>query len=637
MENKIRLLMVEDIPADAELVKHELNKSGMQFDIRIVELQKEYINQIKSFDPELILSDYNLPMFDGMKALRLREELAPYTPFILVTGTNNEETAVECMKAGADDYILKDNLTRLGEAIKSAMRKNEIIRSKNAAEEKLKILSLAVEQNPASIVITSIDGTIEYVNPKFTEITGYTAEEAYGKNPRILKSGMHSDEFYRNMWQTIMAGKEWIGEVQNKKKSGEVYWENALISPLLNESGEIMHLVAIKEDITEKRRMIEDMIIAKEKAEAGDRLKTAFINNISHEIRTPLSGIVGFSEMILSPDISIENKTAFNDIIKKSSVRLMNTITNYLDISLLVSGNMEVRNTQFSLNSFLDDIKEKFASTCFSANIELTILKPTIPADIQISSDTELLKKIFTHLLDNAVKFTKYGKITFGYRKKAADLEFFVNDTGIGIDADKTKLIFEYFMQADISHTRRYEGSGLGLSISGELVKLLGGHINLKSVRNEGSSFYFSLPASVIVPEPETKDVKITQPGWISKPVILVAEDDDFNFKYLEIVLKRENYFVLRAANGSEAVDICHSNPEVNLILMDMKMPVMGGLEATRKIKEFLPDLPILALTAFVSARDESEAYDAGCIEFLTKPVNKPRLLVSLQKHLGIS
>lgn len=637
MEKIIRLLIVEDIPTDAELVKYELNKSGMQFDIRIVEHEQDYINQIRSFDPELILSDYNLPLFDGMKALTLREELAPNTPFILVTGTNNEETAVECMKAGADDYILKDNLTRLSPAIKSAFRKKEIIRSRNEAEEKLKILSLAVEQNPASIVITSIDGTIQYVNPKFTRITGYSAEEAIGKNPRILKSGQLPVEFYQNMWQTIMAGKEWTGEIPNKKKNGEVYWENAIISPLLNESNQIMHLVAIKEDITEKRRLIEEMIIAKEKAEAGDRLKTAFINNISHEIRTPLSGIVGFSEMILGPDVSIENKTAFNDIIKKSSARLMSTISNYLDISLLVSGNMEVRKSPFSLNIFLDDLKDKFSSACFTAGIELAILKPTSPADIQINSDIELLRKIFTHLLDNAVKFTNQGKITFGYRKKADDLEFFVNDTGIGIDTDKTKMIFEYFMQADISHTRRYEGSGLGLSISGELVKLLGGNINLSSVRNEGSSFYFSLPANVIVSEPETKDIKILQPEWLSKPVILVAEDDDFNFKYLDIVLKRENYLVLRAVNGSEAVDICHNNPEVNLILMDMKMPVMGGLEATRKIKAFLPGLPIVALTAFVSARDESEAYDAGCIEFLTKPVNKPRLLASLHKHLGIS
>jgi PAS domain S-box-containing protein len=637
MDYKIRLLMVEDCPSDAELVKHEIRKNGISFTNRVVETEADYVSAVHSFKPELIISDYNLPIFNGMRALRIREELAPEIPFILVTGTNNEEIAVECMKSGADDYILKDNLKRLGEAIKSAIRKKEIIRSKNEAEEKLKILSLAVEQNPACIVITSVNGTIEYVNPKFTQITGYTAEEAIGKNPRILNSGFHTSEFYQNMWVTIMSGKEWIGELQNKKKNGELYWENALISPLLNEAGQIMHLVAIKEDITEKRRMIEDMIIAKEKAEAGDKLKTAFINNISHEIRTPLSGIVGFSEMILSPDISIENKTAFNEIIKKSSGRLMNTISNYLDISLLVSGNMEVRKSAFFLNNLLQEISDKFSAPCEAANIKLKIQKPELHADLQINSDTELLMKVFSHLIDNALKFTQQGEITFGYIKKDKALEFFVNDTGVGIEPEKTKQIFDYFMQADVSHTRRYEGSGLGLSISGEMVKLLGGHIHVKSAVDKGSSFYFSLPLDIIISGLEKDDSKIKQAEWKSKPVILVAEDDDFNYKYLEIVLKRENYFVLHAANGSEAVDICHSNPEVNLILMDMKMPVMGGLEATRRIKAVFPDLPIIALTAFVSARDESEALDAGCIEFLTKPVNKPRLLASLQKHLGIS
>jgi len=636
MDTKIRVLVVEDIPSDAELVKHMILKSGMQCEIQIVEIQNEYIEALTTFKPEIILSDYNLPSFDGMKALELRQQHAPYTPFILVTGSNNEEIAVECMKAGADDYILKDNLTRLGEAIKSAIRKMEIIRLKNEAEEKLKILSLAVEQNPACIVITSVDGTIEYVNPKFSEVSGYSAEEAIGKNPRILNSGYHSGQFYRTMWDTILSGQEWTGELQNKKKNGDLYWENAFILPLVNETGQIRHLVSIKEDITEKRRLHEELIIAKDKAEAGDRLKTAFINNISHEIRTPLSGIVGFSEIILNPDISQENKTSFTDIIKKSSARLMYTISNYLDISLLVSGNIEVHKSHFYLNSFFDEIREKFAST-LTPNIELSFSKPLPASEIQINSDAELLRKVFANLLDNAIKFTPHGKITFGYRKNDNELEFFVNDTGIGVDNEKTKLIFEYFMQADTSNNRSYDGSGLGLSISSELVKLLGGQIKIRSVKDEGSSFYFSLPDSVLVVGSEPKDIKFIHPEWKLKPIILVAEDDDFNFKYLEIVLKRENFQVLHAVNGSIAVDICHSNPEVNLILMDMKMPVMGGLEATRRIKEFMPDLPIVALTAFVSARDESEAYAAGCIEFLTKPVNKPRLLSSMRKHLGIS
>jgi len=634
MDARLKILLVEDLPSDADLIKHEIKNSGFDLISLVVETEKEYIEALKEFDPDIILSDYSLPTFDGRQALRIREELASHIPFILVTGSNNEETAVECMKAGADDYILKDNLKRLGQALKTALEKKTIIRLKKEAEEKLSVLSRAVEQNPALILITGIDGKIEYVNKRFTETTGYSFEEVLGKNPRILKSGNQSIGYYKDLWETVLSGKEWTGEILNRKKGGDLYWENLMISPMVNETGQITHLVSIREDVTEKRRMVEDLIAAKNKAEATDKLKTAFINNISHEVRTPLNGIMGFSEMMADDEIANDLKISYNEIIKKCGTRLLNTINSYMDSSLIVSGNMTAVSKPFSLDSLLVAIMSEFSEVCTEKKISLSLQKPPRVSDIQINTDQELLRKIIIQLLDNAVKFTTKGSVSFGFRYKPGIIEFFVSDTGSGIESDQTEAIFEYFTQADTSLSRGYEGSGLGLSIARGLIELLGGQIRVESLKGKGSSFYFTLPDSIIGAVAAKTVEAFIQPEREKAALILVAEDDEFNYKYLEITLKRAGYLVIRAENGQEAVDICHRNTDVNLILMDMKMPVMGGLEATSEIRTFLPDLPIIAQTAYVSPADEKDACQAGCNEFLSKPVNRDKLLNVLQKFL---
>lgn len=635
MEAHIKILMVEDLPLDAELVKREIGKKGFHFSSEVVETRKDYIKALHEFVPDIILSDFALPSFDGMQALKLRDEIAPQVPFILVTGSNNEETAVECMKAGADDYILKGNLTRLGQALKAAIEKKAILKINKEAQEKLSVLSRAIEQNPALIIITDIAGKIEYVNPKFIETTGYSFDEVIGNKPNLLKSGNQPDEFYKDLWETVLSGREWIGEMLNVKKNGEKYWENAMISPLLNEAGQITHLVGIMEDVTEKRRMVEDLIAAKDKAEAGEKLKSAFINNISHEVRTPLNGIVGFSELLSNPEIKEEEKEHFNEIIQKSSKRLLNTIDNYLDISLIVSGNMVVHNNTFPLSNLMKIIENEFIEACSAKNIELLIKVPEPLADLQFNTDQVFVRKILSHLVDNAVKFTQQGSITIGVDMKPGLVEFFVTDTGVGIDSSMTQAIFEYFTQADTSRTRGYEGSGLGLSIAGGLLKLIGGTIHVESTKNKGSSFFFTLPGKVITSKVPDLVPGALQPAAIKNPVVLVADDDDFNYKYVEVILKRAAFTVLRAENGQIAIDTCRKNSAINLILMDMKMPIVSGFTATREIKKILPDLPIIALTAFVSTNDEKEAYAAGCEAFVSKPVNREKLMGMINKILS--
>jgi len=374
------------------------------------------------------------------------------------------------------------------------------------------------------------------------------------------------------------------------------------------------------------------------KAEASDKLKTAFINNISHEIRTPLNGILGFTEMSLNPDTTQEDHELFFSVIKKSSKRLLNTINSYMDISMLVSGTMEISRRPSNLDKLIKEIAIDFSDISASKGIELIARKHDFAEPMVVNTDIEKLRKILTHLLDNAFKFTQKGVVTFGYDIKDHCFEFKVSDTGTGIKTDALSVIFDAFMQADVSSTRGYEGSGLGLTIANGLVKLLGGNLRVDTERGKGSTFYFTLPfAENTILTPQKVNVAPKPDESVAKPLILVAEDDDSNYKYIEIVLLYAAYNVIRAENGIEAVECLRKHPEISLVLMDIKMPVMDGFEATRQIRTFMPELPIIALTAHVTAEDENLAISSGCNEYVTKPVSKAKLLEIIEESLDMN
>jgi len=385
----------------------------------------------------------------------------------------------------------------------------------------------------------------------------------------------------------------------------------------------------------QRQKSILEMKEAFDKADAGDRLKTAFINNISHEIRTPLNGILGFTEMTLNPDTSPEEHELFFSVIKKSSKRLLNTINSYMDISLLVSGTLEIIRRPLNLDKLIKEIYVDFSQNAELKNIELSVINPNTDSPVILNTDIEKLRKIITHLLDNAFKFTLKGTIAFGYEIKDSEIEFIVSDTGSGIKTEALNIIFDAFMQADVSSTRGYEGSGLGLTIANGLVKILGGNLRIDTERGKGSKFYFTLPFSenpILTPQ---KIIDVPKPQeQLNKQLILVAEDDDSNFKYIEIVLLYASYQVLRAENGIEVVEICRNHPEISLVLMDIKMPLMDGFEATKQIRTFMPGLPIIALTAHVTPEDENNAIAAGCNEYVTKPVSKTKLLEIIEYTL---
>jgi PAS domain S-box-containing protein len=388
--------------------------------------------------------------------------------------------------------------------------------------------------------------------------------------------------------------------------------------------------------VIQRKRAETELVSAKERAEASDHLKTAFLNNISHELRTPLNGILGFAEFVLQEGLSEEDKMEYLGFINENSDRLLNTVTNYMDSSLIASGNLEARKNPFILNQLFLAIDSKYQPVVSKKNLELRMQLPADTDKMTLYSDRDLIRKIIMHLIDNALKFTLKGHITFGYDIKPGKLSLFVRDTGPGIPKEARKRIFEPFVQGEVSNTRGYEGSGLGLSLAKGMTELLNGTITVESAINKGSSFSVAIPVSdseMIYSEKAKGKVHRREE---KNPVILVAEDDHFNFLYLEAVLKEIQVKIIHVVNGAEALDTCARNPDIALVLMDVKMPVMNGLEATRRIKAMRSDLPVVAVTAYALSSDEKLALNAGCNDYLPKPITRDQLLEKVRKYLAV-
>jgi len=361
------------------------------------------------------------------------------------------------------------------------------------SEKKIKTLSKAIEQSPTSIMITDANGDIEYVNDLFLSFSQYSLEELKGRKPRIFNKGHLSEEDYNSMWDTLRSGKIWRGEFQNRTKDNNFYWENVTISPIHDKDGSTSNYIISLVDVTERRKMVDDLIEAKEKAQESDRLKTAFLHNISHEIRTPMNAIVGFSGLLTDPDLDHQRRNQFTDIIVKSSDQLLSIINDIIKIASIEAGQAKINVTEFDLNNELEQVYEQFTLVADKQNVSLNLVS-MVSDEYWIETDQTKLIQVVTNLLTNALKFTTKGYVNFGYTEKGDEIEFFVEDTGIGISAEFHEEIFQRFRQVESSEARTYGGSGLGLSISKGYVELLGGKIWLKSVLGKGSVFYFSIP-----------------------------------------------------------------------------------------------------------------------------------------------
>jgi PAS domain S-box-containing protein len=518
----------------------------------------------------------------------------------------------------------------------------DITESKQA-ENQLKLLGRAVEQSPATIVITNKDGNIEYVNPKFTSVSNYTLDEVKGKNPRILQSGEQTKDFYIKLWETVLSGNVWQGEFHNKKKNGESYWESAAISAITNNKGEVSFFLAVKEDITDKKKMIGELIKAKEKAEESDRLKSAFLANMSHEIRTPMNGILGFANLLKEPGLSGEQQQEYIKIIEKSGDRMLNIIKDIVDISKIEARLMEVDVRQSDVNEQTDFVYTFFKPEVESKGMKLSIKNGLSGRDAFIKTDREKLYAILTNLIKNAIKYSDHGTIEFGYVLKnpapgdaMAMLQFFVKDTGIGIPADRIHAIFDRFVQADIADKRAFQGAGLGLSISKAFIEMLGGEIWVESEEGKGSTFFFTLPYQMPVEDKpiSTPILPVAEPeNQIHGLKIMIAEDDPTSEMLISMALKIYSKELIKVRTGIEAVETCRNNPDIDLIMMDIKMPILNGYDATQQIRGFNKDVVIIAQTAYALIHEKEFAIQAGCDDYISKPISVELLRQIVRKY----
>ncbi len=425
----------------------------------------------------------------------------------------------------------------------------------------------------------------------------------------------------------IMVDRKAIGimVLQNFNDEGAYNQETARLM------GMIAHELAI---VIQRANMIRDLIAAKEKAEESDRLKSAFLANVSHEIRTPMNGILGFLDLLREPELNDERKNKYIDVVNKSARRLLNTINDIIETSKLDTGQKEVKLEGVDIPSLLQSHYDFFNPLATEKGLSLKIAERVENDKALVLSDINILDSIFNNLINNAIKFTNIGSIEIGNYIKDDSMVFYVRDTGIGIPSDKHDVIFERFVQADLNMTREHEGSGLGLTITKACVEALGGQIWVQSEVNKGSTFSFSIPLKYSGKKSKTKE---TVPPRLCKLKgdlkVLVAEDDETSYLYFETILENEGLTLLHTVNGKDTVAALHENPDISLVFMDIKMPGMDGLEATRQIRQFNKTIPIIAQTAYAMAGDRNKAMEAGCNDYLSKPVNHDELIRIIDKY----
>ena len=795
IKGALSILFLEDSQRDFEIIRELLTDEEYDMNMDRVENGQEFVSALQKKKYNIILADFNLPEYDVFDALKRSNEICPDVPFIVVSGNIGEESAIELLKQGAVDYVLKDRPARLSLAIKRALEgaKEKEARklSETALNESTNFNTSLLQTIPFGMSIVDVEGNILFLSEKFKKLFG---QEAIGEKCwNILKDGkcqcvdcplysgikigetstyetdgilegktfqiIHTGMFYQgkkamleifqditerkyaeqiqqllynisnatnitdNLTDLVVQIEEQLGTIidttnffialydektdmfslphlidekeelksfpagktmtnyvlktqkcllakhegiNNLIKSGDVEMAGTAakiwLGVPLNVKGKSIGVIAVQSYTDENaynesdREMLEfvseqisvsverkiyeeELKKALFQALESDRLKSSFLANMSHEIRTPMNGILGFLNLLNDPNLSKTQVEDYSAIINKSSDRLLNTINDIIDIAKVEAGEMIVSNTETSVNSIMDEIYSFHSHEAKLKGLSL-LLEPSTE-QLAIITDSPKLFGILTNLVKNAIKCTEKGSITFGYVQKKdtepAEVEFYVEDTGIGIPKNRIQAIFNRFEQAEIGDARRIEGSGLGLAISKAYVEMLGGKIFVESEEGKGSRFTFTIPLNEIQEEgtmktSETIDNNTSKFGNLN---LLIVDDDDVSLELLKTILKGIFHKIIFAETGIEAVKLCKNSSEIDLVLLDIRMPEMDGLDAIREIRKFNKDLLIIAQTAYAMPDDKRNIIEAGFNDYISKPINKKLLLEVISRHVS--
>lgn len=473
-------------------------------------------------------------------------------------------------------------------------------------------------------------GVILECNQGLTDISGFTHQELVGMDGLQLIASDYRDYVMNN----IVRGYEKPYEVMGLRKNGEEY-PLRLQGKSIPYKGQQVRTVEFR-DITEQKLEEAALIKEKEAALESNRLKSEFIANLSHEIRTPMNGILGFADLLKESTITQEEQIEYIDIIEKSGARMLNIINGIIDISKIEAGSMKTNISKFHIKNQMEFVYDFFKSEADAKNLDFKIADLSTLSDLELRSDQEKVNAVLVNLVKNAIKFTEKGQVELGVVKKDNLLEFFVKDTGIGISPQRQKSIFDRFNQDLKEEQKIPHGVGLGLSITKAYIEMLGGSIWLLSEYGEGTTFYFTLPLDIasLKEDSSTKEqINVFNIADLTDLTILIAEDDETSELLLRTYLKPHAKKILSAKNGVEAVEIAKNNPDIDLIMMDIQMPLLNGFLATEKIRKFNSKSVIIAQTAFGLSGDRDKALEAGCNDYIAKPIKKEELKTMIRKY----
>ena len=678
-----RILYVEHQAMDIELTQCRLADTAPHLVVDVVQTCQQALLRLSQAPVyDLLLIDLRMPDLDGLDFVRDAQRRGlPVPPFLVLSGLSDDAVALAAIRLGAQAYIRKqagylDILPyRIDHAIdrKRLLQANDQLQRELAARElaegELRKLSLAVEQNPDSVVISDTESRIEYVNEAFVRTTGYSREEVIGRNTHFLKSDKTPPEQVAAVHQALSTGEHWKGEFINRRKDGGEYVEYVVMTPLRQPDGTISHYVSLQEDVTDKKRLNEELdqhrhhleeLVAERtarlsdamlRAEAANQAKSSFLANMSHEIRTPMNAILGLAHLLQRAGATPQQATRL-DKIERAGRHLMGVINDILDLSKIESGQAQLEAINFDLFDVLEGVRAIVAESARAKGLQIEIDVQGAPR--WLLGDPTRLRQALLNYAGNAVKFSERGQIHLRVGLLQQDvnqlrLRFSVQDSGAGIAPDVLPRLFQSFEQADSSTTRRHGGTGLGLAITRRLARLMGGDAGVDSQPGVGSTFWFSVVVqagvvdtpSVLSINPAPADLWVLEAQLRQRHAgarILLVEDNEVNREVAVAILEHAGLVLETAVHGLEALQKAGSG-RYDLVLMDMQMPVMGGVDAARAIRA-LPgwqSTPILALTANVFEEDRRLCRDAGMNDVITKPVLPQTLHLALLKWLAPS